>query len=42
MAAILVKYFTMGESEEVKEAVKALVVAAQKEYLTADGILNKY
>lgn len=42
MAAMVNKYFTLGESEEVKQLVKSLVVASTKEYLDADGILNKF
>lgn len=42
MASMLSKYFTLGESEEVREAVKSLVVAASSEFLGADGTLNKF
>lgn len=42
MAAIVDKYFTLGESEDVNKLVKSLVVASKKEYLDADGILNKF
>lgn len=42
MAAMVDKYFTLGESEDVNRLVKSLVVAATKEYLDADGILNKF
>lgn len=42
MAAIMTKLFELGESEDVKRAVKVLAAAYTKEYLTNDGILNKF
>lgn len=42
MAAIMAKYFTIGESRRVRKAVKCLATAYQKQYLTSDGILNKF
>lgn len=42
MAAMIDKYFMLGESEEVRESVKTLVVSASSEFLDADGILNKF
>lgn len=42
MAAMVDKYFTLGESEDAKRLVKSLVVASTKEYLDSDGILNKF
>lgn len=42
MAAIMSKYFTLGESDEINRAVKVMAMAYSKEYLTNDGILNKF
>lgn len=42
LAALIAKRFLLGESKEVKREVKCLVTAYQKEYLTKDGILNKF
>lgn len=32
----------VGENEEAHEKVKGIVTAYQKEYLTKDGVLNKF
>lgn len=42
LASMLAKRFILGESEKVNREVKCLVTAYQKEYLTKDGILNKF
>lgn len=42
LASMLAKRFILGESKEVNREVKCLVTAYQKEYLTKDGILNKF
>lgn len=42
MAAIMAKYFVLGESNNVNKAVKCMATAYQKQYLTSDGILNKF
>ena len=42
LAALIAKRFLLGESREVNREVKCLVTAYQKEYLTKDGILNKF
>lgn len=42
MASVLARIFTIGASKKVRKKVKGLVVAYEKEYLTKDGILNKY
>lgn len=42
MAAILAKYYILGEAKDVNEEVKCLATAYQKQYLTSDGILNKF
>ena len=42
MAAIMAKYFVLGESQTVNKNVKTLATAYQKTYLTSDGILNKF
>ena len=42
MAAIMAKYFILGESEDVNKEVKCMATAYQKQYLTSDGILNKF
>lgn len=40
--ALLAKLFTCGENEETTREVTGLVTAYEKEYLTKDGILNKF
>lgn len=42
LAAMIAKRFILGESSLVNKEVKCLVTAYQKEYLTKDGILNKF
>jgi hypothetical protein len=42
MSAIMAKLFVLGESEEICERVKCMATAYQKQYLTSDGILNKF
>lgn len=42
LASILNHIFVMGENEEAHEKVKGIVTAYQKEYLTKDGVLNKF
>ena len=42
LASILSHIFILGESEEAHEKVKGIVTAYQKEYLTKDGVLNKF
>lgn len=42
MAAIMAKYFVLGESNTVNRSVKCMATAYQKQYLTSDGILNKF
>ena len=42
VAAILSKCFVVGDNEETKENVRAMVTAYQKEYLVKDGTLNKF
>lgn len=42
MAAIMAKYFVLGESLDVNRMVKCMATAYQKQYLTSDGILNKF
>ena len=42
LAAMIAKRFLLGENSEVRKEVKCLVTAYQKEYLTKDGILNKF
>lgn len=41
-AALLAKRFILGESREVCRAVNCMATAYQKEYLTKDGLLNKF
>lgn len=41
-AAMLAKLFIVGENVHAKKSVRGLVTAYQKEYLTKDGILNKF
>lgn len=42
MAALLAKRFILGESADVNKAVNCMATAYQKEYLTKDGLLNKF
>ena len=42
MASLMAKRFTLGESKEVTKNVKCMATAYQKQYLTSDGILNKF
>jgi hypothetical protein len=42
LASILTHIFVVGENEESHEKVKGIVTAYQKEYLTKDGVLNKF
>lgn len=42
LASILSHIFVVGENEEAHEKVKGIVTAYQKEYLTKDGVLNKF
>ena len=42
LAAMIAKRFLLGEYRETTKEVKCLVTAYQKEYLTKDGILNKF
>lgn len=42
LASILNHIFVLGENEEAHEKVKGIVTAYQKEYLTKDGVLNKF
>lgn len=42
VASLLSKLFVVGDNEETKENVRAMVTAYQKEYLTKDGTLNKF
>lgn len=42
LASILSHIFVLGENEEAHEKVKGVVTAYQKEYLTKDGVLNKF
>lgn len=42
LASILNHIFVVGENEEALEKVKGIVTAYQKEYLTKDGVLNKF
>lgn len=42
LASILNHTFVLGENEEAHEKVKGIVTAYQKEYLTKDGVLNKF
>lgn len=42
LASILNHIFVVGENEEAYEKVKGIVTAYQKEYLTKDGVLNKF
>lgn len=42
LASILNHIFVVGENEKAHEKVKGIVTAYQKEYLTKDGVLNKF
>lgn len=42
LASILNHIFVMGENKDAHEKVKGVVTAYQKEYLTKDGVLNKF
>ncbi len=42
LASILNHIFVLGENKEACEKVKGIVTAYQKEYLTKDGVLNKF
>ena len=42
LASILNHIFVLGENREAHEKVKGVVTAYQKEYLTKDGVLNKF
>lgn len=42
MASIMAKRFVLGENETVTKQVKCMATAYQKQYLTSDGILNKF
>lgn len=42
LASILNHIFVMGENKDAHEKVKGIVTAYQKEYLTKDGVLNKF
>lgn len=42
LASILSHIFVVGENKDAHEKVKGIVTAYQKEYLTKDGVLNKF
>ena len=42
MSAMMGKRYTLGESPKVCKSVKCMATAYQKQYLTSDGILNKF
>ena len=42
LASILNHIFVVGENGEAHDKVKGIVTAYQKEYLTKDGVLNKF
>lgn len=42
LASILNHIFIVGENKDAHEKVKGIVTAYQKEYLTKDGVLNKF
>lgn len=42
LASILNHIFILGENKEAHDKVKGIVTAYQKEYLTKDGVLNKF
>ncbi len=41
-ASMLGRNFIVGESKEVDKKVRSIAIANEKEYLTKDGILNKF
>lgn len=41
-ASMLGRNFIVGESKEVSSKVRSIAIANEKEYLTKDGILNKF
>lgn len=41
-AAMLAKLFILGESEEVNRSARGVAVAYKSEFLTKDGVLNKF
>lgn len=42
LASILNHIFVVGENKDAHEKVKGIVTAYQREYLTKDGVLNKF
>jgi hypothetical protein len=42
IGAILTKHFLLGEDDVSQRKVKCLALAYQKEYLTKDGLINKF
>ena len=42
MSAMMGKRFVLGESEKVNRSVKCMATAYQKQFLTSDGIMNKF
>lgn len=42
MSAMMGKRFVLGESELVNKRVKCMATAYQKQFLTSDGIMNKF
>ena len=38
----LAKHFVLGATEEANKGIKAFAIADEREYLTKDGVLNKY
>lgn len=42
MASVLTHNFVLGENETACESITSLATAYQKEYLTKDGVLNKF
>lgn len=40
--SMLAKRFVLGESPKAQKKIKAFALASEKEYLTKDGILNKF
>ena len=41
-STMLGRNFVLGDSEKAKEKVKSFAIANEKEYLTKDGVLNKF
>ena len=41
-STMLAKNFILGDTEKAKKKVKSFAIANEKEYLTKDGILNKF